>query len=94
MKKIALISLGALCMLLGLVFVIIPGPSLIFFIAGLFCLSFYYPKARDYLTLCQKALTKSCAYIDKKLARWFLIELQKCQLSAGIFYIRIFILIK
>ena len=69
MKKIALISLGALCMLLGLVFVIIPGPSLIFFIAGLFCLSFYYPKARDYLTVCQKALTKSCAYIDKKLAR-------------------------
>ncbi|URQ88563.1 hypothetical protein J8Z28_18110 [Pseudoalteromonas sp. SCSIO 43088] len=69
MKKIALISLGALCMLLGLVFVIIPGPSLIFFIAGLFCLSFYYPKARDYLTLSQKALTKSCAYIDKKLAR-------------------------
>ncbi|MCF7518096.1 PGPGW domain-containing protein [Pseudoalteromonas sp. L21] len=69
MKKFALISLGALCMLLGLVFVIIPGPSLIFFIAGLFCLSFYYPKARDYLTLCQKALAKSCAYIDKKLAR-------------------------
>ena len=69
MKKIALISFGASCMLLGLVFVIIPGPSLIFFIAGLFCLSFYYPKARDYLTLCQKALTKSCAYIDKKLAR-------------------------
>ncbi|GGE94725.1 PGPGW domain-containing protein [Pseudoalteromonas gelatinilytica] len=69
MKKIALISLGALSMLLGLVFVIIPGPSLIFFIAGLFCLSFYYPKARGYLTLCQKALTKSCAYIDKKLAR-------------------------
>lgn len=69
MKKFALISLGALCMLLGLVFVIIPGPSLIFFIAGLFCLSFYYPKARDYLTRCQKALTKSCAYIDKKLAR-------------------------
>ncbi len=69
MKKIALISLGALSMLLGLVFVIIPGPSLIFFIAGLFCLSFYYTKARDYLTLCQKALTKSCAYIDKKLAR-------------------------
>jgi len=69
MKKIALISLGALCMLLGLVFVIIPGPSLIFFIAGLFCLSFYYHKARDYLVLCQKALTKSCAYIDKKLAR-------------------------
>ncbi|MCO6356387.1 hypothetical protein GBO14_16830 [Pseudoalteromonas shioyasakiensis] len=69
MKKIALISLGALCMLLGLVFVIIPGPSLFFFIAGLFCLSFYYPKARDYLTVCQKALTKSCAYIDKKLAR-------------------------
>ncbi|MGJ8483578.1 PGPGW domain-containing protein [Pseudoalteromonas sp. SYSU M81236] len=46
MKKIALISLGLLSLLLGLVFIVVPGPSLIFFIAGLFCLSFYYPKAR------------------------------------------------
>lgn len=69
MKKCLLILLGSMCILLGLIFVIVPGPSLIFFIAGLMCFSFYYPKARHYLSICQKALTKSCAFLDKKLAR-------------------------
>ena len=60
---------GTLFILLGLLFAVVPGPSLIFFIAGLLCFSMYYPKARKYLTLCQKALTRSCAYLDKKLAK-------------------------
>ncbi|MBZ2190991.1 hypothetical protein JFJ09_02045 [Pseudoalteromonas arctica] len=69
MKKLLLQISGVLFILLGLFFAIMPGPSLIFFMAGLLCFSFYYPKARHYLLLCQKALTKSCAYLDKKLAR-------------------------
>ncbi|MBH0031834.1 hypothetical protein I6F10_13330 [Pseudoalteromonas sp. SWYJZ98] len=69
MKKLLLQISGVLFILLGLFFAIVPGPSIIFFMAGLLCLSFYYPKARHYLSLCQKALTKSCAYLDKKLAR-------------------------
>jgi len=69
MKKCVLVLVGSLFMLLGLFFAIVPGPSLIFFIAGLMCFSFYYPKARHYLAICQKALTKSCAFLDKKLAR-------------------------
>lgn len=69
MKKLFLMILGILLILIGLVFVIVPGPSLLFFMAGLLCFSFYYPKARCYLALCQKALSKSCAYLDKKLAR-------------------------
>ncbi|MBB1304207.1 PGPGW domain-containing protein [Pseudoalteromonas sp. SR43-5] len=69
MKKILLQISGVLFILLGLFFAVVPGPSLIFFMAGLLCFSFYYPKARHYLSLCQKALTKSCAYLDKKLAR-------------------------
>ncbi|MCQ8878294.1 hypothetical protein NQT69_09820 [Pseudoalteromonas shioyasakiensis] len=69
MKKCVLLLLGSFFMVLGLFFVVVPGPSLIFFIAGLMCYSFYYPKARYYLRLCQKALTKSCAFLDKKLAR-------------------------
>lgn len=69
MKKLLVTLLGSTFILLGLFFAIVPGPSLIFFIAGLFCFSFYYPKARGYLKVCQKALTKSCYYIDKKLAR-------------------------
>ena len=69
MKKLLLQISGVLFILLGLFFAIVPGPSLIFFMAGLLCFSLYYPKARHYLSLCQKALTKSCAYLDKKLAR-------------------------
>ncbi|KTF16901.1 PGPGW domain-containing protein [Pseudoalteromonas sp. H105] len=69
MKKCFLIIIGSLFMILGLIFAVVPGPSLIFFIAGLFCFSFYYPKARHYLGLCQKALSKSCAFLDKKFAK-------------------------
>ncbi|WP_404343272.1 hypothetical protein [Pseudoalteromonas mariniglutinosa] len=69
MKKTLLLLLGGLFILLGLFFAIVPGPSLIFLIAGLCCFAVYYPKARCYLALCQKALTKSCLYLDKKLSR-------------------------
>ncbi|MEJ2913625.1 PGPGW domain-containing protein [Pseudoalteromonas sp. C12FD-1] len=69
MKKCLLQIIGVLFILLGLFFSLVPGPSLIFFMGGLLCFSFYYPKARHYLKLCQKALTKSCHYLDKKLAR-------------------------
>jgi uncharacterized membrane protein YbaN (DUF454 family) len=69
MKKLLLQIIGVLFILLGLFFAVVPGPSLIFFMAGLLCFSFYYPKARHYLKLCKKALTKSCNYLDKKLAR-------------------------
>ncbi|MFP3350219.1 PGPGW domain-containing protein [Pseudoalteromonas sp. SIMBA_153] len=69
MKKLLMQISGTLFILLGLLFAVVPGPSLIFFIAGLCCFSMYYPKARGYLTWCQKALTRSCAYLDKKLAK-------------------------
>ncbi|WP_213609919.1 hypothetical protein [Pseudoalteromonas sp.] len=54
--------------LLGLLFATVSGLALIFF-AGLECVSMYYPKLRSYLTWCLKALTRSCAYLDKKLAK-------------------------
>ena len=69
MKKLLMQISGTVFILLGLLFAVVPGPSLIFFIVGLLCFSMYYPKARKYLTLCQKALTRSCAYLDKKLVK-------------------------
>ena len=69
MKKRLIQISGTLFILLGLLFAVVPGPSLIFFIAGLLCFSMYYPKARGYLAWCQKALTRSCAYLDKKLVK-------------------------
>ena len=55
------------CFLLGLVFILVPGPSLIFFMAGLFLLSFYYVKAREYLKRCQRLFSTACHLLDKKL---------------------------
>ena len=69
MKKYFFIVMAGLCFCLGLMFVIVPGPSLIFFIAGLFLLSFYYPKARDYLSHCQRLLKVSCQQLDKFFKR-------------------------
>lgn len=69
MKKALNHTLAVLFLGLGLLFMIVPGPSLIFFIAGLLLLAFYYPWARRYLAHCQIALKKSCAFLDKKLAK-------------------------
>lgn len=69
MKKMINHTFAVLFLALGLVFMVVPGPSLIFFIAGLLLLAFYYPWARLYLAHCQTALKKSCEFLDKKLAK-------------------------
>mgnify|MGYP001132345675 CR=1 FL=1 len=66
-RKAALSAGGIFCLFLGVIFFIIPGPSLIFFVLGLFLLSFEYPKARKYLRKAQHMLTKSCAWLDQKI---------------------------
>ena len=69
MKKYFFVVIASFCFCLGLMFVLVPGPSLIFFIAGLFLLSFYYPKARHYLSHCQRLLKVSCQQLDRLLKR-------------------------
>ncbi|WP_372770843.1 PGPGW domain-containing protein [Pseudoalteromonas sp.] len=69
MKKMINHAFAILFLALGLLFMVVPGPSLIFFIAGLLLLAFYYPWARRYLAHCQTALKKSCEFLDKKLAK-------------------------
>lgn len=60
---------GGLLTALGLIFVIIPGPSLLLIIPGLLLLSYDYPKAKKWLKVAQKALTKSARFVDKRLAK-------------------------
>lgn len=69
MKKMINHIAASLFLALGCIFMIVPGPSLVFFILGLLLLAFYYPWARRYLAKCQKALTTSCNFLDKKLSR-------------------------
>ena len=69
MKKTIFTFLAILCFLLGLIFIIVPGPSLLLFMIGLVLLSFYYPKARVYLKHCQSLFQRSCRALDKVLQK-------------------------
>ncbi|MBD1584757.1 PGPGW domain-containing protein [Pseudoalteromonas sp. S16_S37] len=64
MKKFLILALGALFVLLALVFAIVPGPSILFLLAALVCFSMYYPKARDLLRKVQKIFKKACYRLD------------------------------
>lgn len=65
MKKVTLHILAIVCLFLGALFFIIPGPSLIFILIGLTLLSIYHTKARFLLKKCQTTFKRSCIYIDK-----------------------------
>ncbi|MFY8274866.1 PGPGW domain-containing protein [Pseudoalteromonas sp. SSDWG2] len=69
MKKWLMNAAAGLCFLLGIVFAVVPGPSVIFFLIGLTLLAFHYPFARKYLKICQNTLTRGCQLLDKKLAK-------------------------
>ena len=64
-KKSLISLLGGLLLLIGAIFFIIPGPSLLFIIPGLLILSFEYAVAERYLRKCMKLMKTSAGYIDK-----------------------------
>ncbi|MDT0583658.1 MULTISPECIES: PGPGW domain-containing protein [Alteromonadaceae] len=72
-KKSARTVVGAGLVALGLIFVIIPGPSLLLIIPGLYLLSYDYAWAKVWLRKCQslmkKAATKLDAFIAKRKVR-------------------------
>ncbi|WP_325047878.1 PGPGW domain-containing protein [Pseudoalteromonas sp. T1lg23B] len=65
MKKICILLLGSLFVLLALVFIIVPGPSVVFLLAALVCYSMYYPRARTWLKKVQSIFTKACYKLDR-----------------------------
>lgn len=69
MKKIVITIVGGFLVFLGLIFVIIPGPSLLLLIPGLYLLSFEYPKAKVWLRKCQKLLSQSARWLDNQLKK-------------------------
>ncbi len=62
-------TLGAFLCLLALVFVVVPGPSIIFLLGALLCFSIHNPGARKYLKRCQIMLKSTCEALDKRLGR-------------------------
>ncbi|WP_395341726.1 PGPGW domain-containing protein [Ningiella sp. W23] len=69
MKKTIRTTAGASLVGLGALFILIPGPSLIFLIPGLMLLSFDYPLARSWLKKCQKFASQSARWLDSKITR-------------------------
>ncbi|MDK1310048.1 PGPGW domain-containing protein [Pseudoalteromonas ardens] len=67
MKKLLLNVLAAVCALLALLFIVVPGPSIVFLLAGLLCLSFNYSWARGYLKKTQTGFKRICMQLDKRL---------------------------
>ncbi|MFC4698764.1 PGPGW domain-containing protein [Glaciecola siphonariae] len=66
-RKLAFTLIGGAFVLLGAMFIIVPGPSLLFIVPGLILLSYDYPVAKQMLRKCMKLMTKSAAWIDEKL---------------------------
>ncbi len=69
MKKIIITIAGGLLTLLGLIFVVLPGPSFIFLIPGLMILSLEYPQAKRWLRIAQSMMKKSAQWLDKQLSK-------------------------
>jgi hypothetical protein len=67
MKKSLISIVGGSLVLLGLIFIIVPGPSLIFIIPGLVILSFEYPLAKMWLRKCMRQARRAAQWIDRKM---------------------------
>jgi uncharacterized protein (TIGR02611 family) len=66
-KKSCISIVGSLLVLLGLVFIIVPGPSMLLIILGLFILSYEYPAAKLHLRKCMRLVRRSAQWLDQKL---------------------------
>lgn len=69
MKKVIVSVLGGLLVMLGAIFIVIPGPSLLLLIPGFYLLSLEYDWAKIWLKKCQRLLSKMARYIDSMLLK-------------------------
>ncbi|MBA6293407.1 PGPGW domain-containing protein [Colwellia sp. MB3u-70] len=67
-KRIASIMLGFLCLLLGMVFILLPGPAVIFIPLGLAMLSLEYPWAKIALKKSQGYFRQAAVKTDQGLS--------------------------
>lgn len=56
-------------MVLGVIFLIVPGPSLLFFIPGLWLLSYEYTWAKPWLRKCMTIMKRSAQWLDKQIRK-------------------------
>jgi len=68
-KSSLLSLLGFILVALGLLFIILPGPAVLFLPLGLALLSFEYDWAKVWLRRCQRGMRKGAVKMDKFVAR-------------------------
>ncbi|WP_206483347.1 PGPGW domain-containing protein [Thalassotalea sp. G2M2-11] len=64
MKKLTLTVVGFACVAIGLIFILLPGPAVIFIPLGLAILSTQYPWAKNWLRKSQRMMRKSAVQMD------------------------------
>lgn len=69
LKATAITMLGALLLVIGLLFVILPGPAILFIPLGLVLLSFQYPKAKHWLRKYQRYSSRAAVKMDRFIKR-------------------------
>lgn len=66
--KSTLLIVAALCLfVLGLLFIVLPGPSLLFFVAAFALFSMAVPSFRPRLKWLQQRFREGCVWLDRKL---------------------------
>lgn len=70
LKKILTTFAGGLCIFIGLFFILLPGPAVIFLPLGLALLSLEYAWAKTWLRKVQRWFSASAKKADESI-RWF-----------------------
>ena len=68
-KKLMLTFIGWFLIAIGVVFLIIPGPGLLFIIPGLFVLSLEYDWAKPWLRKAMRLMSKCAQWLDSIVTR-------------------------
>ncbi|WP_258872713.1 PGPGW domain-containing protein [Thalassotalea euphylliae] len=69
MKKTLITLVGGFLVFIGAVFMIVPGPAILFLPAGLALLSLEYTWAKDWLKKCQRITRRGAEQLDRLLLR-------------------------
>lgn len=67
LKKACITIIGGLLLVLGAIFLVIPGPSLLFIIPALLILSYEYTFAKRWLKQCMKLMQAGAQWLDQKI---------------------------
>lgn len=70
MKRMTISVLGGFCLAVGILFVLIPGPAVIFIPLGLALLSLEYAWAKVWLKKSQRFFKRTAEQTDNLIRKW------------------------